>query len=434
MIRRMARVATFQLAVLLRPAARLVRRLVGRMIVACAVVIALASSAMNLRPAPQQPPLVVQLAQLKTELELKVPAAALAGSPLSVSVNRFGIPDGTPVRLDVQAALLTGRILGTFQAGSASFRIPPELVVGSGLLVLTASTDRAIGRATVAVEPGGAADGITPLAGPRSIVADTKHWTMVSVIPGDLSGNGLADGTPVRVHARRPDGTVDIVEGSLQNLLDGIRVYSGTVAGLTTFRVEVMGATGPEIEIREVAGPPLPFALEASAGPLVADGRTLVEIRTPKLVDQYGNTVEDGTAVEIRGRAPDGPFRLGSTTIDGRALFRLRSPGVPGSVSLTADVAGTVSSPLEISFAPDALDFKVLFGRRGPDVSITIGPVRSSLGGFAPDGTPVDIEIPGQNTRRLQLTKGTATAVARLESGDQVTVKILGRSVDATAP
>ena len=55
------------------------------------------------------------------------------------------------------------------------------------------ATDASVAQITVL--PLDAVDGAIPLAGPRSIVADFEHWTMVSAFPRDRYGNSVADGT-----------------------------------------------------------------------------------------------------------------------------------------------------------------------------------------------------------------------------------------------
>ncbi len=418
----------------LAPLKRKLKRTVGIGVAVATVLLALIMTALANRPSPKVVNPAVQLADLSPVLEVSIESDGTPLAPTSVVVTTPTEPNGTPVRLDVQSAFMTARLVGAFVDKRAEFVVPPNLLIDSGVLVITATTKESIGIATLKIRPASAANGVIPLAGPRSIVADRKHWTMVSVIPGDALGNGLPDGTPVRLHVRRPDGQTDIVEGTIDGLLDGIRVYGGTVSGLTTIRVEVQGATGPEIEVREVAGPPMPFSLEGPSGPLVADGRSLIEIRTPLLVDQFGNTVEDGTSAEVRGEAPDGPFRLVSTTIDGRAIFRLRSSAEPGPVSVVAEVAGTFSAPTEFELTTDALRFDLSVTRRGTDVDLLVGPVISSLGGFAPDGTDVVVEVNGVSVRALQVRDGQAKSALQVDRGDIITVKILGRSADATAP
>ena len=294
------------------------KRSIGLAAAAIACILLVVVAANFLRREAATP--VVQLAKLAENLHVAMFSSGVASGPsdpsdddkgdkggvrveVKVVVTAKSEPDGTPVRVDVQSALMTARLVGAFVDRRAEFVVPSDLLLDSGILVVRASTNDATGSALMQIRPDTAANGIVPLAGPRSVIADRKHWTMVSVIPQDVDGNGLADETPVRLHVRRPDGRTDIVEGAIRGLLDGIRVYGGTVAGLTTIRVEVQDATGPEVEVREVAGPPIPFRLEPPIGPLVADGRSLIAIRTPLLRDPYGNTVEDGTAVDEIGRA-----------------------------------------------------------------------------------------------------------------------------------
>ncbi len=419
----------------LRRVRRFVRRWVGISVALVSALVCLALALWSFRPAPKIPVPASQLASLSPTLTITMDRQGKAETGRGiVTVTTPDAVDGTVVRLDVQSALMTARLTDSFIARSATFTVPPDLLADSGLLVLRASTKSEVGSAAVAIAPAEPIDGVVPLAGPRSLVADNKHWTMVSIIPTDAEGNGLPDGTPIKLHVRRPDGSTTAIDGTIKGLLDGLKVFSGRVAGLTTLRVEVLGRTGPEVQIREVAGPPVPFGLELAPGPNVADGRSLMEVRTPLLIDQFGNVVEDGTDVEVRGEAPDGPFRIVTSTIDGRAIIRLRSSTVPGTVALTANVAGTTSSPLQFELRSDGSASAIELERDGVDVHVRIGPVISSLGGYAADGTPVLIEVNGTQIRELQLIAGRASTSLQIDTGATVTVKVLGRSADATAP
>ena len=182
--------------------------------------------------------------------------------------------------------------------------VPVSLTRRSGWLLATVRSGDAVGTIGVEVRPGPAIDGTTPLAGPRSMIADTEHWTMVTSFPRDRFGNVVADGTSVDVLARHPDGAVEIVTTEVEHLLAAPRVYSRTLAGRTSLRLDVDGATGEEIEVLEVPGPPASVEIIAPTGPLRADGRQLVTVRTDDLNDRYGNELLDGTAAVVEVNSP----------------------------------------------------------------------------------------------------------------------------------
>jgi hypothetical protein len=409
-------------------------RCVGRAGAAAIVLVMVGAALFGWLPsrAPKLP--AIDIAALPATLEVTAPGRVSPHAAFSAEVRSSAAVDGSPLVLDVQASFTVVRLHGEFVAGKARIDVPPEMVNDSGHLVLIASTGEEMGSLIVTVLPGDAIDGIIPLAGPRSMVADGQHWTMVTVIAGERFGNGMPDNTPIRLHVRRPDGTSETFDGTFTGMLSGVRVHSGTVAGLTTIRVEVGGATGPEVQVREVAGAPTPFAISTAEGEHVADGRSLFEVRTPQLLDAYGNVVEDGTAVVMVGEGPDGPSRLVTTTIDGRAVLRVRAPSRPGTISARAMVAGTTSAEFRLGFVADIDTFGLSVKRVDSSVEVSVGPVRSSLGGFASDGTTVTIAAGGRTELVRQLFGGTAIGSIDAQPGERIVVKILGRVVEGVAP
>ena len=312
---------------------------------------------------------------------LEGPETIAAGDAWNLVVDR-PITDAT-LTVTGPTGSTTVELAGTFDDVTVE-GYPTEQ---SGLLTAIVRTADGVGTASVAVEPGQAVDGITPLAGPRSMTADREHWTMVTAFARDRFGNAVADGTIVEVVARHPDGSVETVEAPVQHLLAAVRVFSETLAGRTTLRVDVDGATGDEVEVLEVPGPPVSVELIEPATPLRADGRQLVEIRSDVLVDQFGNELLDGTVGVVQLFGPSGRGTLRTITIDGQAEFVIEAPSTPGSLSLELTVDGVRSDSLVLNFGADVTVLPVEVDRTGDAVTLTIGPVLTELGGFVPDGT-----------------------------------------------
>jgi hypothetical protein len=359
------------------------------------------------------------------------PTSLDAGQPWSLAVERA---DGVGVGVEVWGPWGVRRIDVTVDDGTVT--VPGFLTTTRGRLTALLTTDDAVGRATVTVVPGPAVDGIVPLAGPRSIVADGADWTMVTAIPTDRFGNAVADGTPVQIHRRRPDGSIGIVETAVDGLLAAERLTAGTAAGRSTIRVGVDTATGAEVEVLEVPGPPVVVELSVPEQPLRADGRRLVVIASAPLADRFGNQLLDGTAASV---AIDGPLGVGTmttVTIDGRAEFVLESPAQPGTVELRAIVDGVAAEPLTLEFVADIAALPVSVhsdSGEGATVSLTVGPVTTSLGGFAPDGTSVHVQV-GDDRVSAELRDGMATIEVDAVAGDLLVVEILGATTEVVVP
>jgi hypothetical protein len=274
------------------------------------------------------------------------------------------------------------------------------------------------------------------------MIADLAHWTMVTATPRDRFGNSVADGTPVTLHVRRPDGTLDVIETEVADLLSGVRVFSGTTAGRSTIRVSVDGATGPEVDVLEVPGPPAVVELIEPNLDLRADGRMLVTIATGLLEDRFGNVLLDGTAASIDMSGPTGVGTLTGVTIDGRAEFVVEAPTSAGTIELRGVVDDVASAPLALTYAPAvvAVPARVarVDGSADSQVAVEIGPVLTELGGFVPDGTAALVSAASSSGETEAVTvvlrDGVGSVVFAAASGESVTVEVLGTRVELVAP
>ncbi len=311
--------------------------------------------------------------------------------------------------------------------------VPGEHTQRTGVLAATVRIGDAAGTGFVDVVPLEAVDGAIPLAGPRSITADFEHWTMVSAFPRDRYGNSVADGTETIVHVRRPDGSVGEAVSEVEHLLSVVRVWSESLAGRTALRLDTTGATGPEVEVLEVPGPPVAVSVVEPDVPLRADGRMLVNLETDVLVDQYGNVLLDGTSGVVRMEGPLGHGTLRPFTIDGRFEFFIEAPPLPGTVTLDIEVDGVRSEPIELDFVSDVSELPVDAVRTPDGVLVTVGEVLSVHGGYVPDGTSVVLTVDGIEDDE-DIFDGIAVFEVDAEPGDTIRIDVLGTSVEVEAP
>lgn len=287
----------------------------------------------------------------------------------------------------------------TTTVADGRIEVPDGYTDRSGVVTATVRVGDWSGTVSTVVTPGPAVDGTTPLAGPRSMVADGAHWTMVTSLPRDRFGNVVTDGTPVDVVVRRPDGSVEVVTTEVRSQLAAVRVFSTTLAGRSTFRVDVDTATGPEVDVLEAPGPPVPFGLSEPGLPVRSDGRQLFVVSTDRLVDTNGNELLDGTVAVASVESPTGRATARSVTIDGVAEFVLEAPTEPGPVDVEVVVDGVRSSVLRVEVAPDVTDLRVDVVLHDGVLHITVGPVLTGLGGFVPDGTEAIVRYDDRSAR-----------------------------------
>ena len=355
---------------------------------------------------------------------IDVPEQVAAGERFTVDISGIE-PTQTSVSLDIVTPYGTRRIDAVPAGGRVAVEVTNDLTEQSGTMRLIAHTAIGEAAATLVITPGEAVDRITPLAGPRSVVADTEDWTMVVLLPRDRFGNIVAEGTPTTLRARRPNGDEETIDGEVRNMLTWMRVYSGTLAGRTTVRAEVGDATGAEVDVLEVAGRPVPFQLLGPALDGRADGRTLTTVETEQLIDRYGNVLPDGTSVVFRTTGPEGTATQVASTIAGRATIRVEAPTVQGVVTVQAHVGEILSKPLPIMFNGDVGRFELSATYNPAGTRVDIGPVLSVLGGFVPDGTKIVIRSSIDEVTAT-IDDGRVTVTIAAASGDTIEAETLG--------
>lgn len=374
---------------------------------------------------------------------LDVPAHAPAGAPLRVRVTGLVGP-GT---------LLAAGSLGALSVpvrpasdGAAEVTLPSELTRASGLLTLSLRQDAGAAppaSAEVVLDPGPVVDPLVTVVGARSIVADGDTPAMAVTLPVDRWGNTVAEGTPVTFPHRRPDGTVDPLTTRVEHLLSWVEVVSGTDAGTGALWTLVGDRTGLETSLDEVPGPPARMALEPDPeGPAagLADGHSLVALRTVPLADRFGNVELDGTAVQVHWRGPEGAGTASALTVAGVARLQIEAPSRPGRLVLRATSRGVRSPRLVLDFA-SAVDRVPTVARRIGDLLVVeAGPVLLTTGAAVPDGTPVTLTARVDDRDRTVTGRTRAgrvelrLVVARDAALGAVRVETLGASSAVVTP
>ncbi|MFV0260493.1 MAG: hypothetical protein ACK5PP_18830 [Acidimicrobiales bacterium] len=356
------------------------------------------------------------------------------GSPLRLRVSGIEPADGT-VTVDVIHQVATSRQhrIGRLVAvgGEALLEIPGEATRESGRHLIVVSTDDQWGQTTIPLAPGPAADGFVPLVGAQRIVADGASETMVTITASDRYGNAVAPGTPFGLVVRRPDGTVESSTGALGAAgVIGVRVRSTEQVGLAGIVVTVDGHSGAAAGFLQTPGAPASWRLEVPNDEIVADGRSTVDARATDVVDGFGNTVSDGTAIRAVVETASGRQIITGRVIDGTAELTIRAPTAPGTVTLSTptDAADTVAPPpVTITATPGVATIAAEWV--AGDDSVSVGPVRDPLGAYVADGTMVELYQGPLMIAQGRLRDGyvrlwpTAGTDARPE---ELTVRVLG--------
>ncbi len=363
------------------------------------------------------------LVAVEQTLTIEAPEVVAAGAGFPVVVNGAT----GPVELTIDDGYGPRRMVADVSVdGVADFVVEPAEVAGGGLVVLQATAPDGWGQATVEAIPGEAVDAIDVYLGPRTVVADGVDFSMAVAVPTDAAGNPVVTGTPVEFLATNSERGPSTLAAATQGLLAYVDVVSGTVAGPTTVGARVADAQGPERSFLEVAGEPSGIEVSVNGPVPVADGASLVEVRTGTLVDEFANIVPDGTFAYLDADGATGRRRINGSSIDGIVTFVVEAPDRPGVATFTAVVGDASSEPLEIDFPAAVVELPVVIQPDGDAVRVVVSRVTATDGAYVPDGTIAEVMV-GVETYRVELELGRGELSVDPTS-DPISVTVLGQS------
>ncbi len=367
-----------------------------------------------------------------SELVIDVPTEVEAGAEFVVSVKE--VANERAATLFIDASYGPALLESDFVDGSARFVVPGIDVAGIARLDVSAGSVRQ--TLTLRVLPGAAADPLAVYVGPRTIVADGEDRSMVVVVPTDRFGNPTVDGTEVDITITRPDDSTDVERHRTDGLLAFSRLFSGTQVGRTYVAVSVGTASGPRRSVIEVAGLAEPFELEFEGPAPRADGATLFEVRTGRLVDVFGNQLPDGVVVTLDLRSPGHPLRrrVWAPIIDGHATFVVETPREPMRLDLVASTGGARSASLRLDVPAALTDVPVRIATVDGRWDVVIGRVVGLDGAYVPDGTIAELTI-ADTLVEIPLENGLGRVLvdqpSNTDAVDRVSVVVLGVSSDS---
>ena len=340
-------------------------------------------------------------------LTIQAPSLIQAGEPVTITVQVEPATAQDAILLLAQGTFGLYPQMQTPVQGVAHFQLAPLQTQFAGTVQWMARGGTLETRSTSTILPGPAADPILPVVGPRSIVADHAHWTMIVATPRDQFFNPVAEQSPVTFRVQHPilpnqnpATGLEVVQTHTQHLLAWAKIYSHTSAGRTLLTANSGDAYSPERTIFEVPGLPVPFALMADRLTLPADGRQLVQISSEQIKDKFGNVLSDGAEITLLADMPGMDRRsLPAVTVDGRIYTTLQAPIQPGEMTVQAWLGGVSSKPLHLTFTPGpaVLPIKMKATLEPEQITITAGPLVGQLGQFIPDATAVTFTFTAPN-------------------------------------
>ncbi len=282
-----------------------------------------------------------------------------------------------------------------------------QYFIHSGLYTIAAiHNDSIIAKRSVTIEPGPMKGPLDVYTGPASIVTGSKQSSMIVTVPSDSLGNGFVRSTGVVYEKLAADQRSKW--RPVKNLHSVFEFRSGSVAKKTLIGVSKQDVLANEQAVIETPDWPANFSIKVVSHHPFADNRQYLRLQTDKIVDDNGNQIADGTEVAYQVVEDYNVIALyKAITIDGVANVYIRNPSNPASWLIRSYIGFTsVSNGIPIAFKENISDLTIKYDRFTK--RLLIGPLKSMLGQYAPDGTIVTLTHNGKEYKEETLL-GEAT-------------------------
>ncbi|HIC89764.1 MAG TPA: hypothetical protein EYP04_10245 [Anaerolineae bacterium] len=268
----------------------------------------------------------------------------------------------------------------------------------------------------------GPAAGLALIAAPAELVADGISTSTLTAIATDLTGDAVADGTPITFTTdmgELEDGNASVVIPTLAGLAQAMLTAASEPGQATvTAQTSDLSAT---VQVRLTVGPPASIGLAIVPPSLPADGVSIAWI-TATIRDALDRPVADGTQVIFQADLGsfDGSLTLRRYSVHGTAVAQLTSGQTAGTAHITVTAGLAVATttvpflpgpPAQISVTihPDRLPAD------GHSTAVVTATVRDGNGNRVADGTLVTF------TFQHLSTKGARQGVVPTRDGTAIT-------------
>ncbi len=228
--------------------------------------------------------------------------------------------------------------------------------------------------------------------GPRTILAEPAHYTMMVCVPTDVYDNPLKEQTPVLI---KHQFLTDIVTHNqkTENFIAWERIYSKTKAGKLIVSTECKYTNSKEIETEIQPNIATDYTFTSIQNHDFADGNQITKLQTSVIKDKYQNIVADGTIVNFKIISKNGFFlRTQAATINGIATAQILHPDHAETYTIKSYITGIAeSSYVTIPFKPLINNFQFVFTNKNR--SLFVGPLKSYMHQLVPDGIRVIVKI-----------------------------------------
>ena len=242
--------------------------------------------------------------------------------------------------------------------------------------------------------------------GPRSIQAGNKDYSMLVIIPTDIYDNPLPENSSVKINEQFLDN-ITSTEEKTKNLIAWNTIMAKDKAGSILVSSSCNSTNSNELTTIIYPSNPTNFIISFNRNHDFADGNQITELTTSKIVDEFGNTISDGTIVEFNiVNTENTILKTRATTINGFAKAKILHPDSKDIWNVKGFVNGLAeSNTITINYEPITTNFNVHFSENNR--KITVGPIESFMNQLIPDGALVKLKI-FNNNNLVETKTGTS--------------------------
>ncbi|MEQ3654976.1 MAG: hypothetical protein ABNH00_03835 [Dokdonia sp.] len=271
-------------------------------------------------------------------------------------------------------------------------------------------------------------------AGPRSIMATTRDYSMLVSIPTDTYDNLLPDDTSIKLYSQFKN-TITKSDKKLRLGFAWQRIPAPLETGRISTASTIKNIASQELAIDVFPDLAQDFSIAVSRNHTYADGNQICTFSTSQIKDQYNNIVPDGTLVTFFVNDDHERYwQFTATTVNGYAFAKALHPEIPSTWTVQATMMGIAKSQqTDITFDAilDMLPVTI------EENKIMVGPLHSYMRQLVQDGVRVDL-ILGDVVNTALTKNGMATfeleGQAKRQKPYQIEVKTLGLIQSITVP
>jgi hypothetical protein len=247
--------------------------------------------------------------------------------------------------------------------------------------------------------------------GPPSIVAGNTQFSMLVSIPTDSFDNPKSDSTLVDIKHQFLDEITNKIEYS-KDFICWERIYAPTKSGKVIVTSTCEKTSIKENEIIIYPSIARSFTIDYNRNHDFADGNQVTTLTTSIIVDQFGNTVSDGTLICFQIKNSQGLLlKTYGTTIAGQAKAQMIHPDKADTYEVIGYVSGIAQSNT-ISITYKTIVDYIVFSFGNNNRKLVVGPIKSFMGQLIPDGNKVAVKIYRNGTCLETMVKETSKGKA----------------------